>query len=72
MDDRYYTPKEAAEFLGVSVWTLARWRTEFSGPIFLKLGKKRNSPVRYTKSSLVLFAAVYGIPCSDDQGHGHE
>lgn len=67
MEDRLYTPKEAAEFLGVSVWTLARWRTECAGPMFLKLGKKRNSPIRYDASSLRLYAAVCGPFVSGDE-----
>jgi predicted site-specific integrase-resolvase len=61
MNDGYYTPKEAADFLKVSVSTLARWRTQISGPIYVKLGKRKNSPVRYLKKDLTLFAAVYGM-----------
>lgn len=65
MEDRLYTPREAAKFLGLSVWTLARWRMECAGPMFLKLGKKKNSPVRYERSSLILYASVYSIPCNE-------
>ncbi|WP_438727920.1 helix-turn-helix transcriptional regulator [Parasphingorhabdus sp. DH2-15] len=67
MEDRYYTPKEAAEFLRVSVATLARWRTQISGPIYVKLGKRKNSPVRYRGSSLLLYTEVYGIPADQPQ-----
>lgn len=66
MDDRYYTPKEAAEFLGVSVWTLARWRTECRGPVFLKLGKSKTSPVRYERECLIHYASIYGPYVAED------
>jgi hypothetical protein len=61
MNDGYYTPKEASEFLRVSVSTLARWRTQISGPIYVKLGERKNSPVRYSKKDLTVFVAVYGM-----------
>ncbi len=66
MEDRYYTPKEAADFLGVSVWTLARWRTECRGPVFLKLGNKSNSPIRYERTSLIHYASIYGPYVAED------
>ena len=40
--------KKAAELLGVACSTLARWRTEGSGPVFIKFGHA----VRYDVSDL--------------------
>lgn len=40
---KLFTPEEAAHLLGVPVQTMARWRVEGRGPVFVKLGFK----VRY-------------------------
>ena len=42
-DDTLLTPREAAEALAVSVRTLRRWRSQLSGPSFVKVGSR----VRY-------------------------
>jgi predicted DNA-binding transcriptional regulator AlpA len=34
---RLLTPKQAAEFLSVSEGTLAQWRSQSRGPVFIKL-----------------------------------
>lgn len=47
-DDTLLTPQEAAEKLRVSVSTLARWRQCGDlGPPYIRLGNKKNSPIRY-------------------------
>jgi hypothetical protein len=35
---RVFRPKAAAEYLGVAVQTMARWRVEGRGPRYAKLG----------------------------------
>ena len=46
--DPKYAERDAAEYLGVSVKTLQRWRYVGRGPAFLKLEKL----IRYPQSSL--------------------
>jgi predicted DNA-binding transcriptional regulator AlpA len=38
--DPLLTPPKAAEFLGVSNSSLERWRSNGSGPIFTKIGRR--------------------------------
>jgi excisionase family DNA binding protein len=46
---RLLTPKEASEFLGVPESTLAHWRSERRGPVYMKLEGRL---IRYRKSDL--------------------
>ena len=43
------TPKQAAEFLGVPLGTLAQWRSQRRGPAYIKLEDRL---VRYRRSDL--------------------
>ncbi|WP_159713305.1 helix-turn-helix transcriptional regulator [Geminicoccus flavidas] len=45
-DDRLLTPAEAAERLRLRPQTLARWRVEGFGPVFVKLGGRIAYPAR--------------------------
>lgn len=49
----YITTREAAEFLGLSVATLNKWRVIGLGPAYFKLGKA----VRYRLSELEEWAS---------------
>ncbi len=49
------TPKQAAEFLGVSVDTLARWRVLGAGPAFVKFSRAKQALVRYRREDLERF-----------------
>lgn len=44
---KYLTPIELSEYLGIKVTTISNWRVAGYGPVYLKLGKERQSPVRY-------------------------
>jgi hypothetical protein len=46
------TRRQAAERLGVAVGTVDRWASERSGPVFVKFGHGRRSPVRYPSDLL--------------------
>lgn len=48
-EDEWLTPKEAAEYLGLSYSTLAHYRSLGGGPIFYKFGWR----VAYTKADLL-------------------
>lgn len=52
---RLLTTSQAADYLGLSVSTLCRWRSEGTGPRYTVLGR---SAVRYTQASLEKFAAA--------------
>lgn len=49
--DPWFTPKEAAAFLGFSPKTLANWRSAKVGPAYSLVGSR----VRYRYSALVAF-----------------
>lgn len=57
LPDRYVDRRTAAEFLGLSVATLACWASEGAGPRFTKLSAGRSGCVRYAVSELKAFAA---------------
>src|SRR5437764_15177614 len=56
---RLYSPREAAEFLGVSVDTLARWRVLGSGPAFVKFSRAKQAVVRYRREDLERFVGAH-------------
>ncbi len=49
------TPKETADYLGVSIDTLDDWRSKRIGPAFTKLGDGVRSPVRYELDDLIAY-----------------
>jgi excisionase family DNA binding protein len=52
--DEYLTPAEAADLLKLHPQTLARWRTDGTGPRFIKFGRH----IRYAKKDLAAWAAA--------------
>ncbi|XDZ68971.1 helix-turn-helix domain-containing protein [Alphaproteobacteria bacterium LSUCC0226] len=52
MQDIYLTPKQAAEFLGVSIHTLQNQRVQRVGPPFIKI---RNRLIRYKLADLIAY-----------------
>jgi predicted site-specific integrase-resolvase len=50
-DRELFDPTDAANYLGLAVQTLSRWRVEGGGPPFLKLGSR----IRYMRSDLEAF-----------------
>ncbi len=51
------TPKQVAEILNIHVETLGAWRLTKRGPKWLKMGDKKNSPIRYKKEDVESFLA---------------
>lgn len=51
-------PQQAANFLGMSFKTLARWRSEGRGPTFIKLN---NGVVRYSTEDLLEYVDSYRV-----------
>jgi hypothetical protein len=56
---RLCSPQEAAEFLGVSVDTLARWRVVGTGPAFVKFSRAKQAIVRYRREDLERFVQAH-------------
>lgn len=55
MSDRWLTPTDAADYIGVPAGTLKAWRTHPDrGPDlpYVKHGTANNAPVRYRRSDL--------------------
>jgi predicted DNA-binding transcriptional regulator AlpA len=51
--ERLLNPREVAELLGISVWTLAYWRRKGTGgPPWVRLGPRT---IRYDREALVGF-----------------
>ena len=57
LEERYLTPKEASDLLGISRRTLDRFRTRNSGPAYYKFGNR----VRYRIEDLDAWTARYRI-----------
>jgi hypothetical protein len=55
LPDRFVSRSQAAEFLGLSVSTLASWATLGHGPAFSKLSAGRSGCVRYSLAELQRF-----------------
>jgi len=55
MHHDYYSPKEAADYLGLAPLTLANWRSRGIGPAFLKLGEERTDRIIYRRRDLELW-----------------
>lgn len=51
-DERVFTTKEAATYLGKSPRTLEGWRRNGGGPEYSKTGASKNAGVVYRKSKL--------------------
>ena len=56
--DRLLNTKEAAEYLGLSPYTLERWRYLGKGPRFIRVGSKS---VRYRQTDLDAFLEIGGV-----------
>lgn len=54
----YLNTREAADFLGVSVWTVRKWRALGKGPLYTKWGGKTGH-ARYLRDELIAFASAY-------------
>ena len=53
---------EAAAMLGLKPTTLEIWRTRGKGPKFIKLGRSKQAPIRYSEA--VVIAWIEGGTCS--------
>lgn len=55
----YLTPEELADRWRVTVKTLANWRSNGTGPKYLKLGGKRNTRVMYPETAVHAYEAQH-------------
>jgi len=49
---RLLTEKQAANYLGISVYLLQRWRWQVKGPDFVRVGGPGGKAIRYKKTVL--------------------
>ena len=61
--EKYLTPAEVAEMLGLSVVTLNRWRTQGTGPRYLKPGGR----VRYRPEDVRAWAEASAVETEQSQ-----
>lgn len=54
------TVEQAADYLGLAVSTLNRWRCHGEGPVFIKLGRA----VRYRKSDINAYIERRSLSCT--------
>jgi len=59
------TPKEAAEFLGIPLGTLAQWRSQRRGPPYIKLEERL---VRYRRSDLEKYLSGHFVGTGELDG----
>ena len=50
--ERLLHERDAADFLGVSIYRLQRWRCYGGGPNWVKIGGREGRAVRYRRSDL--------------------
>jgi hypothetical protein len=51
-------PEQLAERLGVAKSVLTQWRRQSAGPLAVRLGDARNSPVRYPEGDVLVWQAT--------------
>jgi predicted DNA-binding transcriptional regulator AlpA len=60
------TPRQAAEFLGLPESTLAQWRSQRRGPLYVKLESRL---VRYRRSDLEIYIGQHLVETQIDKKH---
>ena len=64
----FYTSKQVAEMLGVTVMTLCNWRRKGIGPLFIRFGPRS---IRYRKSRMHAFIEAKENGKRFDRRQGH-
>jgi predicted DNA-binding transcriptional regulator AlpA len=60
------TPRQAAEFLGLPESTLAQWRSQRKGPLYVELESRL---VRYRSSDLETYIGQHLVETKVDKAH---
>jgi predicted DNA-binding transcriptional regulator AlpA len=60
------TPRQAAEFLGLPENTLAQWRSQRRGPLYVKLESRL---VRYRRCDLEAYIGQHLVETEVDKAH---
>lgn len=47
MNKRYLSPRQAAQYLGISTHLLQKWRSQGIGVPYVKLGDTKSAHIRY-------------------------
>jgi predicted site-specific integrase-resolvase len=67
-DASLLTAPQAADFLGVSVDTLSRWRQQGGGPRFVKFTRAKQGIVRYRPADLERFIGEHVQESTSGEG----
>jgi hypothetical protein len=62
--EKLLTQEQAADLLQLSAATLERMRARGDGPPYLKIGRSKSSPVRYSPSALAKYLADCARRCT--------
>jgi len=63
--EKHITEREAAEFLGFAMNTLAHWRMKGGGPKFIKY---KSGSIRYKVSALIEFTQSEAVQADEKTG----
>lgn len=64
--------RDAADYIGVSDYTLQKWRWRSIGPRFVRIGGAHGRAIRYRKSDLDAYIAQNVVTTLDQTGGGDE
>ena len=65
-EQKLLTEKEVAALTGLQLSTLRHWRTQRVGPPYLKLGRRRQSAVRYSLADVVQWAERWRVQTREE------
>ena len=63
--EQFYSPQELAEYLDYPLATIRKWRTEGTGPVGIRIGKR----LRYRKSEVERWLQSRESERSDQNGN---
>jgi predicted DNA-binding transcriptional regulator AlpA len=69
-EPKLLTEKEVSALTGIQLSTLRHWRCKRIGPPFLKLGRRRQSAVRYALGDVMQWAERWRVETREEVEHG--
>jgi len=69
-EPKLLTEKEVSALTGIQLSTLRHWRCKRIGPPFLKLGRRRQSAVRYSLADVVRWTENFRVETRPEVEHG--
>ena len=69
-EPKLLTEKEVSALTGIQLSTLRHWRCKRIGPPYLKLGRRRQSAIRYALGDVVQWAQAFRVETRPEVEHG--